>query len=233
MAFINHPLVQRTLQLLITLLLIGTVSFVGFKYVVIPQLSKILGGMVTMNTLGSVENKIYVEGKHTDIQLDSVVSYKISAYHDILQAYRKAGPDETITLHLTGMGGSTMVQSLLSAAIANSKADTVVSVDGTIISAHVYIMLSAKKVRVTNTNGSALMHRAAIGGSEIRMCKDPEFLEKKNSEFTCKNEELNIRQLMKDIYTEAEIQQVLDGDDLLITLGDLKQRLQKAGRLVE
>lgn len=229
----REVLKTKILGTLSTVVIYGTVFYVGFTYFLLPKLTDIVGKVSSMSMVSDVKNNIYRDGNNIHIQLDSVVSYKINLYSDILNTYRTAKSHETITLHLTGMGGSALLQSAITAAIKNSKAKTITSVDGTIISAHAYLMLNSAKVRITNLNGTVLMHRAALGGKEVRMCKDPEFLEKPNSELVCRLEAHAIEKLMKGVYTANEIKRVLDGEDVIITLEDLKERLKSTGRLVE
>ncbi len=165
-----------------------------------------------------------------DVYMPDLITER-SNFQDLFYLLDRAVSTDVFRIHLVGRGGDVITTTAILSSLNNTRGFVLGVVDAEINSAYVYITLQLKRVQIRASYGEAMMHRSVDNTGQY-FCAQSYKGESLNKSY-CSGEEKFVRQIMTGIYTTAEINHVLNFEELYISLEDLKNRLRKVGRLVE
>lgn len=155
---------------------------------------------------------------------------------DVINKLDTASRGDTVVLHLSGVGGSVDTTVDIINAMQRSKAHVVTSVDGSVASGHAYIALASKDVRVASDGVFMIHHTSAL--NQQRVCdqyageqdrgqdKQKKCLQYVNSSIA--ETEGILHRYIEKFLTKEEFARVLAGEDVYLSLEELKKRVDNA-----
>jgi len=194
----------------------------------------------------------FIENKHTKISndmytLQCLKLYKETCnvrlartigsqenYTELLQKLSSAKSEDVFNFYLSGNGGQSVSMVLISNGMRSTKAQVNVVVDGPVYSAHAFIALSGKTIDI-KPGALFLFHRTSLYGKVNKVCSC--FVGKLDRTVDAHKKCLKVLtgitttfykfadDLVKDILTVEEREEMKQGHDIVISGEDMKKRL--------
>lgn len=154
---------------------------------------------------------------------------------NLIQLLYAAGPNDVITIHINGPGGYIDILQSIIGAMDASKAKVITEVRYMALSADAIILLHGKEM-IIDDNALILFHRSSLFGQETKVCdryegkldRTKDFKEKclKMNKMLLEQDRLNMIRDVKKVLTKTEIMLLLEGEDIILTGKELKERLK-------
>lgn len=171
-----------------------------------------------------------------DVQLSQSIE-GASAYFklkEFLDTHTNSASD-TVVFHLSGYGGLVDGTTYLTNMIQNLKANTVMSVEGDVYSAHAVLAFVGKTL-VTSNYGLYYFHASSGTNMGPVNCLNQVFsLDRGHWGYTsCLKQSRDIdtvqngmlHDVLKKVLTAAEMKEILNGDTLILSVQEIKRRIQ-------